>query len=254
MKKSLLALCLLITLACTHVFAGGGTTHMLLAKEAIALLPNQELRQLLLKHMDAYLVGAYYPDSGYVEGTGYGEDSHWDPFIHTFADYIKTAYPDFRKQNPDLVAFLFGCAAHRVSDEVTHWTFYREIADHDFAGDRQKAHDNADLGIDLFLIHDKAHSLSQPSHWWVPVDDLLAVYHLMGKDQYTAREINWGNAVISTVGNGERIIAPASYPIYQGRMPWAAAHYYDWAIGGMQIDELQIAQYQTALWQRLITR
>ena len=79
----------------TTAHAGGGITHMFLAEESIQLLPDAKLRQLLLNNLDAYRVGAYYPDSGYVKGNTYGEDSHWDPFIFTFADYVKETYPNF---------------------------------------------------------------------------------------------------------------------------------------------------------------
>src|SRR5580692_7784230 len=104
-------------------YASGGITHMFLAQDAIAKIPNAELRHLLINNLDAYLVGAYYPDSGYVGGNHYGEDSHRDSFIDTFTDYIKEKYPHPAMQNPKLVAFLFGCASHKISDEISNGIF-----------------------------------------------------------------------------------------------------------------------------------
>ena len=160
MKKILISVCFFITLLCSPLtFAGGGIAHMLIAKEAIAKLPDPALRILLLTNLDAYLVGAYYPDSGFVAGNQYGEDSHWDTFIETFANYIKEKYKNPANENPKLVAFLFGCASHRVSDEVTHWVFYPLIKKHDFAKEtittRKVGGSYGDLGIDLLSTVDK---------------------------------------------------------------------------------------------------
>jgi len=227
MKKILfISLLLLITLF-TNAYAGGGTAHMFIAKGAIDLLPDARLRNLLLDNLDAYLVGAYYPDSGFIKGTHHGEDSHYDSFIYAFAEYLKENYTDAAQQNPKLVAFLFGCAVHRVSDDVTHWTFYPIVADNDFKGDWFTAHSYGDNGIDLLLIMERPQQVSVPSEWWIPLQDLLAVYRRMGKPEYTAQEIIWGNSVISLVPNSEKVIAPGSYPILKWKMPWTAQHYYD---------------------------
>ena len=251
MKKIFFGIYLLLLAFFSPVYAGGGITHMLVAQEAINRLPDPQLRQLLLNNLDAYLVGADYPDSGYIEGNHYGEDSHWDPFIYTFADYIKEKYPDPAIQNPKLVAFLFGCAAHRVSDEIMHWTFYPIVAEKDFNGDVNKAHSYADTGIDLLLNVDKNQWFTEPKVWWVPVSDLVGVYHRMGKDEYTAKEIIWGNSVLALANYSERLIAAPAYPYLKWKMPWTTANYADWPVGGLTMDEQKIAEYQTTLWRYL---
>lgn len=254
MKKGLLGFFLLLASLFTYAYAGGGITHMFLAEETIALLPDAQLRNLLLDNLEAYLVGAYYPDSGYVAKDSYGEDSHWDFFIYTFADYIKEKYPDPAMQNPKLVAFLFGCAAHRISDEIIHWIFYNVSKDFDFHGVYEDTHQHSDIGIDLLINIDKNQWFAHPKTWWVPVGDLLQVYHRMGKDQYTAEEITWGNSVISVAGYGERLISASAYPYFKWKMPWTAAHYYDWPEGGILMNEQKIAAYQMSLWQRLTNK
>jgi hypothetical protein len=230
--------------------AGGGITHMFLAEETISYISDPTLRNLLLDNLDAYRVGAYYPDSGYTKKSHYGEDSHGDLFIYTFADYIKEKYPIPELQNPKLVAFLFGCASHRVSDEIIHWTFYPEIAREDFNGDYDKAHTYGDIGIDLELVIDKNQWRTHPKNWWVPVDDLVNIYQRMGKS-YSRDEIIWGNRVIYTANYAERLIAAPAYLGLQWKMPWTSHHYYDWPKGGMQMDEEAIAKYQMALWEQL---
>ncbi len=235
-------------------YASGGITHMLIAQETIARIPNAELRNLLKSNLDAYLVGAYYPDSGYAGGNHYGEDSHWDPFIYTFADYIKEKYPEPSLQNPKLVAFLFGCAVHRVSDEVAHWTFYPFISKQDFGKEwdwDKTIHQYGDLGLDLLITVDKNQWFTQPTTWWVPVRDLVEVYHRMGHDEYTAKEITWGNQLIYYAGFGERLIAAPAYPVLRWKLPWTSTHYYDWSEGGIVANEQQVATYLMVLWERL---
>ncbi|MFZ2314504.1 MAG: zinc dependent phospholipase C family protein [Gammaproteobacteria bacterium] len=246
MKKILITCLLWLWIA--NVYAGGGMTHMLLAQETIKQLSSAELRHLLQDNMDAYLVGAYYPDSGYIAENSYGEDSHWDPFIHAFADYIKETYPDPAIQQPKLLAFLFGCAAHRVSDEILHHVFFNVMKDKDFHGDYDKAHQYGDVGIDLLINIEKNQWLTHPHTWWVPINDLLAVYQRMGLTQYTKQEITWGNTVIYLAGYGERLISPIVYPYLKWKMPWTAKHYEDWAESGLIANEQKVADYQMRLW------
>jgi len=234
----------------TFVHAGGGITHMLLAEETIPYITDLTLRNLLSDNLDAYRVGAYYPDSGYTKKSHYGEDSHWDPFIYAFADYIQEKYSVPELQNPRLVAFLFGCASHRVSDEIIHGTFYPESAREDFNGDYEKAHKYGDIGIDLELVIDKNQWHTHPKTWWIPVDDLVNIYQRMGKS-YSREEIIWGNTVTYTVNYAERLIAAPAYLGLQWKMPWTSRHYYDWPTGNMQMDEAAITEYQMELWKQL---
>lgn len=231
--------------------AGGGITHMFVAEEAIPQVFDSNLRKILQDHKDAYLTGAHYPDSGYIPGTGYGEDSHWDAFIYTFAEYIKEKYRQPEFENPRLVAFLMGCATHRVSDEIIHYTFYPFISKNDFNGNDFKAHKYGDVGIDMLLNIEKTRWNHHPNVWWVPVSDLLEVYHRMGLDQYSAEQIIYANKLLNIAGYLERLISVPTYGYLRMRMPWTAKHYYDWPEGGMLMDIQQIAKYQNNLWNKI---
>ena|SRR3990167_6062797 len=245
--------CFLMFFCSPYIYAGGGIIHMLIAKEAIPKMSSEQLRTLLETNMDAYLVGSNYPDSGYVKNTHYGEMSHWDPFIFTFVDYLREKYKDPVIENPKLVAFLFGCATHRVSDVVIHWTFYKKSATEDFKGDWNKAHDFGDLGIDLLALVDKNLWLDFPHQWWVPVEDLVAIYHRMG-ETVTQKEIMYGNRVYSLSGLGERSIAAVSYFPLHLKASWTAKHYYDAPEGGVLADEVAVADYANNLWERLLKK
>lgn len=248
--KKIIFLAISFFLSSSLVYAGGGLAHMFIAQESIQYLPDPELRNLLLNYHDAYVVGAYYPDSGYIKGAHYGEDSHWDPFIYAFAEHLNSKYSDPIHQNPKLVAFLFGCAAHRVSDEIMHRIFYPHAAIKDFKNNGNLAHQYGDLGIDLLLDIDRFQQLRYPHTWWVPLNDLLSVYHRMNKS-YTKEEIIWGNSILSLAGIGEKLISAPAYFYLKWRMPWVATHYYTWPPGGILMDEQAVAIYQNDLWYRL---
>lgn len=253
MKKILLFIGIILSVFVSQCYANGGIAHMFLAHETINKLPNPQLRNLLTNNLDAYLVGAYYPDSGYVNGAHYGEDSHWDEFIYAFTDHIKEKYKNPFAENPKLVAFLFGCATHRVSDEITHRIFFPIVGTQDFQGDKDKADRYGDIGIDLMLNIDQSQWSTQPKQWWIPVSDLVAVYKRMGKN-YPSKEIVWGTSVLHYAGYGERIIAGPAYPYLELKMPWTAKHYYSWPEGGLIMEELKIADYMLDLWKRLQDR
>jgi hypothetical protein len=233
--------------------ASSNITHEFIARAVIDILPDKNLQNLIRNNLDAYLTGTNYPDSGFVYGTHYGEDSHWDTFIYTFSDYIKEKYTYPELENPKLVAFLFGCAVHRLSDEVVHWTFYPIMSSHDFSGNwlTDGTHNYGYVGIDLLLIIDKNQWSTGPSTWWVPVNDLVLVYRKMGKNDYTAKEITWGNSVLFLVDYVEPIIAAPLYPYLKFRMPWTAAHYYDWPEGGIKTNEIKTSEYLMDLWGKL---
>lgn len=253
MKRIFLKLTLASTLMIYTLagYAAGGIAHMYIAKELIPLLPDAKARNLILDNMDAYLVGANYPDTGYLKGTDYGEDSHWEPFISTYIAYLRDNYAYPEQQNPKLVAFLLGIASHSLSDIVFHWTLLDWITLEDFSGNREKAHTDSELGIDVMLTIEQNQWLVRPKVWWVPVKDLVAIYHRMGKDQYTAQQIIWGNSVYSTVGIGERIIAPAAYLPLKFEMPWTAKNYLTTPLGGMSDTEQLTALYVENVWERV---
>lgn len=225
----------------------GGLTHMFIAKEVSKQLPNKELAQLIKNNYDAYLVGSYYPDSGYLKNTGYGEDSHWDSFLYTFADYIKKN-PKLLKTRPKLIAFLFGCATHRVADEIFHKYFLLHIAEHDSNHNHDRAHRYGDLGLDLLINIDKKQWINYPKIWWVPVRDLVNVYQMMGKPEYTADKIIYGNSIIYFAGIGERLFSVVAYPYWRWKMAWTAKHYMSLPDCGLYAIEKQVIDYQMNLW------
>jgi hypothetical protein len=251
MKWLVVALSVLLPCLLPHpAHAAGGISHIYLARRAVAQTGDPALRRLLEAHASAYAVGANYPDTGYLKGAQYGEDSHWDPFVYAYADYLKERYADPGAEAPRQVAFLMGVATHRVSDEVFHWVFLDAVAEHDFGGDWDAAHRWGDFGLDLVVTVDKRQWLDHPTRWYVPVSDLVEVYRRMGL-RISRQQIIAANAAYFFAGVGERLMAPWTYRSYKKRAPWAVAHYDDATQGGYRAMQPQIAAYLDDLWRYL---
>jgi len=266
MKKFLLSLILLPTLA----FGLGDLAHNYVAERAATQVASTDvkLQSILTVYRDAYLVGSDYPDTGYVDGFNYGEDSHWPYFVNPFAQYIKKHYSNPNTQaeqihRDKLIAFLLGVATHVKSDIVSHWTYYDYVALHDFGSkdqaDWSKAHSAMDPASDFYVIVRKG-IYNHPVIWWVPVADLVKIYKIMKdtkviKETVTAKEIIEANAIYYiAMGLTENIIAyPAyAYDAYY-RIPWGIKHLDDPnpKYGAFPEMARQSAQYMQSVWQNI---
>ena len=138
-----------------------------------------------------------------------------------------------------------------MSDIIFHGMLLNQITIQDFNGDRDTAHPDSEYGIDIFITVEKNQWLNRPSAWWVPVDDLVAIYQKMGKS-YTADEITWGNSVYSLAGISERAGAVADYPVEELKMPWTAKNYYTFPQGGILMTENLTALYVQSIWKQIL--
>src|SRR3990167_4501307 len=101
--KQLISLMLTVFTFINVGYAGGGRTHIFMAQEAINKIPDKNLRLLLEDNLDAYLVGAYFPDSGYTKETYHGDAAHEKRFQYKFLEYIYEKYKNPVIENPKLV-------------------------------------------------------------------------------------------------------------------------------------------------------
>ena len=162
----------------------GALAHNYVANESVhALSQNQPaLYKLIQQNKTAYLIGSDYPDVGYVPGATFGEDSHWQPFVNAYLNYLNKHYPKSSKHRDKLLAFLLGATTHIKSDIISHWTYYKHVAKHDFKNQSDawdKAHHHMDYGSDFYAIV-KQHVYTNPLQWWVPISDLQQIYQGMG--------------------------------------------------------------------------
>ena len=205
---------------------------------------------------NAALFGAAYPDSGYWVTSGddvaasreFAEHSHWEPFVEDFVQHIVDNYPppfetlEVRK----LVAFMMGCGAHGLQDEIFDSLFLDQVDEHDGEGQ-----DAADAGTDGFLVNDELHRFLPTAY--LPMNDLLELYAELPQ---TVTETIIENAVIQQ----ERLYV-SEFGIEVARVfgggvgaqiPWTAAHYMDPDIpGSLRTEIMPTLKYMEALWDRV---
>lgn len=218
-------------------------------------LPPGELRELFEdpEVFNALLMGATFPDTGYALGDdvtrAYGEHSHWEPFVEDFIQHLRTNYapPYDTLEERKLVAFLMGCAAHGLQDELFDSTFLFELEQRD--GGNQDA---SDPGTDAFLVVDE-HARLYPVEW-VPMDDLLPLYADLGQP-ITAEVIGLQvRRVLQIYVNDSfgKNVARGSASNYASMLPWSRDHYLDPSIpGSLRAEIAPTRAYLEAIWERL---
>ncbi|KAJ2827288.1 hypothetical protein IWW50_001965 [Coemansia erecta] len=212
-------------------------------------------RGILDRHLSSMQAGTVFPDWGYgcMSMDDEAEAAHWTPFLeHALAYFHQTYARPYSAQAEQLAAFLFGVAAHQVSDEQWHSLsglhdgFMRVLADSAFNGEYSRAHDVLDVGGDFAMAHmsDLAYI---GNTWLVPVDDVLAIYARMGfsvsrwrmnmciKRQFYAME------AVKRFGRG-------MFPSYAARAPMLTERLNDYYIGGLYA----MATGTSSCWHALI--
>ena len=256
---ALAAVITLVWLACPgKVRAHGDWAHVHVTAWAIENLPEGELRDFFKEPevFDAALLGGAYPDAGYwVQGDpasrAFAEHSHWEPFIQDFVEHIRENHPPpfDTLEERRLVAFLMGCAAHGLQDEIFDSLFLYQVDEHDGGGQ-----DAADPGTDGFLVDDGYQRFIVPADW-LPTDDLVELYADLPQ-MITGEIIR--DAVHTQLVTGYLsedpglLIAQSLAATYRAEIPWTAANYMDPDIPGSLISETVPTQrYFEALWKRL---
>lgn len=145
-----ISLLLLGALQQQPALAAGMSTHAFMADFGRKALPEGPLKALLTAHRASLVSGAIHPDGGYGSGIafpadrGMAEAAHWGDFTEAFMNYLRTEKDggrcarearDFQASylidnpsaviNPQglsqdcgrLIAFMFGNAAHGLTDE-----------------------------------------------------------------------------------------------------------------------------------------
>lgn len=233
--------------------------HIHVTGWAIENLPDGELSDFFDERevFEAALFGAAFTDSGYwpvgeeleAQARAYGEHTHWEPFIEDFVQWIRVNDPppwtslESRKR----VAFLMGCAAHGLQDEIFDSLFLDQVALHDHGGQ-----DEADPATDGFLALDGHLRFVPPTY--VPYDTLLELYAPL--DEGVTREaIERGVRSMTAVYVHPRTgpgIARALADSYLDVVPWTRDHYLDTDIpGSLRSEILPTAAYLEAIWARL---
>lgn len=222
---------------------------------AIESLPPGPLRDFFAdpEVLEAALFGAAFPDSGYwVDdplAREYGEYTHWEPFIQSFIDHLRTSQPPpfTTLEQRKTVAFLLGCGAHGLQDEIFDSLFLFQVSEHD-EGDQG----DADGGTDFFLVEDGV--LPHDIEEFVPMEILLSLYEDLPVE-ITEDVVRGGVGALRSAYINESValsIARAFVEDSKVAIPWTRDHYLDPDIPGSLVSEIApTAAYLEAMWRRL---
>jgi len=267
MNQSVARLLLVVGLVCfvatpDRIDAHGLHGHVHVTGWAIENLPPGELRTIFDDPdvFQAALAGAMFPDTGYAPGRDdraareYGEYAHWEPFIERFIQYVRAEHgpPYDTKEKKMLVAFLLGCAAHGLQDELFDSTFLYEVEQRDGAGQ-----DIADPGTDGFLVLDGYFRLL-PSDY-LPIDEVLPLFgsDVLGVDvdaQLIADQVRTVRSAYVNDTLGTRVAAGFGQRA-RTQIPWASENYLDPSVhGSLGAEIVPTARHMQALWERLHDR
>jgi hypothetical protein len=233
------------------VAAAGLTQHQFMADIASGLVTNPELAQCLGENRNAYLVGSSFPDCGYAAlNDPLSEDAHTTEFIDAFVTHIRETYTYPFTDEYDAVSFMLGIASHVADDPPYHQYFIAEVAEQDFEGDYDRAHTMCDAGLEFLTIVDYSRWCDNPC-LWLPLSDIVETFAAMGSS-HSSRDIVFGNMILNLAGVAERTIALYLYLPVALMMPWGAANYYDYPMGGLFNGGEIAAEYYETIWEDLM--
>ncbi|MBF0205981.1 MAG: zinc dependent phospholipase C family protein [Oligoflexia bacterium] len=234
----------LLTISIEESHASGMLLHILMCKNAIEKTSSPEIQHLLRGEMDAYLSGCIFPDSGYAAKEGYGEYTHWTPFLNKYLDLLLTRCPITSINDNDHKckknwAHFFGNLAHALADMNFDRHFLPEAAIHDFNNDHAKAHKFLDLQLEFVAANDYKKSITLPDGY-APMPEIVETCKQAGIHT-EENKIKQGICIMKLAYAGIRISSPFLFRIEKRNAPWTTSNYFS-AKGGIDDTGNTIAQ------------
>jgi hypothetical protein len=233
-------------------FANGQSTHCWISEQARVLLPAGELSQLMLNVENEiyWRNGSMFPDGGYPIGDDYGEIAHWEPFLMTYMDWIKTefSYP-YSTEAQQHIAFLMGMASHGMADQSFDSMYMSRSWVYDVDQDWEKSMDEA---TDVVFVA-QTHSQSV-EELWIPPDIFSQFYeenfnHLISHEtMYMGQKfLEIALFYVEQSSQNEELVSS-----YETQFPWATNNLFDELISGSPPTEsILVAKYWQYLWEEL---
>jgi hypothetical protein len=248
------ALLALLALLPAPALACGQTTHVWVSMEAVRLLPDGPIADLVAdpELYNILLNGTMFPDGGYAVSDDYGEMAHWEPLQQAYRAWIQEEYGgDFSSREAQQhVAFLLGLSSHGLSDEVFDSLFYERSRAYDPGNTNGGA--SLDTASDVLFARDVG-GIPRPTSW-APFEVLAEVYRdRLGYD-VSVDTLQSGHALLYTAlaytdwarTSEERL------ETFGGDYPWAAAHMDDPSMAGSPPRQAPIVvAYWQQIWERL---
>ncbi len=155
--------CSLVALAQGLLFgssagATGMQGHIYMAECGAEQLAAGPLRTAVFDEELPWLTnGAFFPDSGYTaDDHDQGEIPHWEGYVDAYVAWLRAHFdePLSAPEAREHVAFLFGIAAHGITDSTFDSLLWPASAERD-PGNVE----SLDTAMDVFLVHDLARHL-----------------------------------------------------------------------------------------------
>ena len=240
--------------------AAGITTHAWMATAAVDRVDVPALRALLRANLDQVYAGAQFPDSGYVPGTTFGEEAHWQRFHDAYADVIRAKPGCGPLTDPNgpcapEIAHLMGAIAHGIGDQVWDWLFEPKSPDlveyylpPEFAPVADEGGQELQLDLVAIAIHGRVNPKAPP----LPSKaDLLAAFRAAGFDGATEAQLDTGQAVQALIHSVEAQWAPVHIAALRRAMPYLSANLIT-EPGGIDYAATAIAAVWESMWGRLL--
>lgn len=192
-SQLLYALLLLVSVT----FPAGVSIHSFIAVRTHLNTPSN-----LKNYWPQYLAGSFHPDAFYnCFHSEAAEAAHWPPFIDEAIKYLQDLLPyndhgqEYRHEYQQLEAFIYGIITHQVADISWHSLrgdqgLLKMIANVEFDGDIEKAHNYLDTAGDFIILHQQFSNLSGESRnklikflstpWEYPSEHILNIYSRLG--------------------------------------------------------------------------
>jgi hypothetical protein len=248
--------------------AAGVTTHAWMALDAIDLITDASLHDLLDANRSYVEAGAQFPDSGYwnntiggVPGGDYGEEAHWQRFYDGYADQIRNDPSCGDLTDPDgpcapRIAHLMGALGHGYGDEVWDWLFEPNAPDF---GESYVPPDltaifgagGIEFQMDMVAIGVHGRPTSPDTPPWPDEAKLAAVFAALGRPDISVSGLESGKSGMTIIRNGEGALTPTYLQDILDHMPNTAAMMVT-APGGVNFAAQAIARAQENLWGRIL--
>lgn len=248
MRRFLRVCVLLGGFLASPLWASGMTLHIWMAEMAAnEFVQIPELRSFLLEQDKAYQSGSIFPDSGYAIEHPFGEYSHWEDFLNSYYQEIKSRCP--KLDSPDCrqaFAHMLGVLAHDIGDVNFDRYFVTEVARQDQGNDTGKAQSFTDPGCDLLAILEHKRAFRFPE-FTIPHSFILSAFERGGEVTATPEDIYAGAAIQKLALVGEPLGSPFAYFYYKSKMPWGSKNYLT-ARGGVVDTARRIAFAWQLAW------
>ena len=211
-----------LLLCAASAYANGMIVHNEIARRAAHWFDNPYYKDAIEHAPGWFQAGAFQPDWGFACGgfVNESEFSHYPVYLHSVATVLRSYPKPWTRTTKDKIAFLLGVVAHIVADTSSHSIGLSEgliqaLRYTEFGADRNDAHHMSDVGGEFVLAHSADLDYIE-DRWFVPADDLVAVYQMNGWTKVTKGDLERCMRVGFAGAIATKIFGELLFPFVQG--------------------------------------